>query len=236
MDPTVPVAVVTAAHVLKTPVQEFLKRISGPAADEIGDWLGDKVRAFRSKNAQRTVTRAQEILLETGGEAKEIPLRTLLPLLEGASLEDDPQLSEKWAFLLASAANPTDGPTVLPSFPRILECLSPTDALMLDLLYANEQRGGTVLAADGVEIDRAWTLKDELLAALSITQDDFSLSFANLTGLGLVKTGGRAFGSTKIEFVDQREVGLTMLGTAFVRACSGTVLDSGTNKNQPAAG
>ena len=120
MDPTVPISIVAGASLLKAPVQEFLKRISGPAADEIGEWFRDKVREFRSRNAGRAVARAQQILVGLEREAVEIPLRTLLPLLEGASLEDDPRLSEKWASLLAAAADSAPKTAVLPSFPRIL--------------------------------------------------------------------------------------------------------------------
>ena len=55
---------------------------------------------------------------------------------------------------------------------------------------------------------------------LGISTDRFELSFSNLSGLGLVEVGGRAFGSTLMTVLNKREIGLTALGEAFVGACS----------------
>jgi Abortive infection alpha len=134
MELTVPVAITSAASLLKAPVQEFLSRISGPAGDEIGEWIRDKVHAFCAENAGRALTHAHAILAARGRDPREIPLRTLVPLLQGASLKNDPSLSEKWASLLAAAADPAVAETILPSFPRFLEFLNPRDAAFLDLL------------------------------------------------------------------------------------------------------
>ena len=57
------------------------------------------------------------------------------PLLEGAALEDDENLSNKWAGLLASAATSNEAEHSHPSFPRILSEMSPREALILDKLY-----------------------------------------------------------------------------------------------------
>jgi hypothetical protein len=219
MDLSSAALVLAGITALKEPAQDFLKRASGPAADEIGEWMRDKIHVFRMANAVSAVSKAQEKLALKGREPQEVPLRTLLPLLEGASLEDDPFLSDKWAALLASAADASHQRRVLPSFPHILENLSPTDARMLELMYANEWIGGTVRASDGVDIDRGWTLKEEILVQLEMAVEQFELSYANLFGLGLVEVGARAFGSTRMIVLDKREVGLTALGTAFVAAC-----------------
>jgi hypothetical protein len=63
-----------------------------------------------------------------------VPLKTLLPLLEYASLEQEDDLQEKWAALLANAS--ASGPIlVLPGFSDILKQLSPQEARLLDGIY-----------------------------------------------------------------------------------------------------
>jgi hypothetical protein len=54
--------------------------------------------------------------------------------MQNASLEGDDNLQDKWAALLANAADPTQA-TVLPAFPEILRQLSNHDARFLSRLY-----------------------------------------------------------------------------------------------------
>src|SRR5690606_5504871 len=81
---------------------QFLERLTGPAATELGLMWGDKARYYRYRNQVRLLIRAREMLEKAGLAANHVPLRTLLPLLEGAATEDDESLSEKWAALLAN--------------------------------------------------------------------------------------------------------------------------------------
>lgn len=84
--------------------QNFLRRIFGPLA-EVGDLLSDKIRFYRWQSSLQTITRAKQIASEHGFNAKEVPFKTLIPLLEKASLEEDQSpLIEKWANLLATAS------------------------------------------------------------------------------------------------------------------------------------
>ncbi len=61
-----------------------------------------------------------EDLSEADVSPTSVPLRTLLPLLEGAALEEDDDLSTKWAALLANAATPNSPLAIYPSFPHAL--------------------------------------------------------------------------------------------------------------------
>ena len=80
--------------------KEFLIKLAGPATEEIGFMLQDNVRYYRLKNQLKILSQAKQLLAEAGLEPKAIPLRTLLPLLEGAALEDNDFLSSKWAALI----------------------------------------------------------------------------------------------------------------------------------------
>ncbi|HEY0019575.1 MAG TPA: hypothetical protein VGC13_24950 [Longimicrobium sp.] len=109
----------------------FLARIAGGAADEFGKMFAERVRLMRYGQSLKLAARAAEMVRQSGGNPKEVPVGTLLPLLEKASLEDDPKLFEMWAALLANTAL---GTVERPKLAYILEQLTPLDAHVLSLL------------------------------------------------------------------------------------------------------
>jgi hypothetical protein len=66
-------------------------------------------------------------------------LATLVPLLEAASLQDDPTLAEKWAALLANAADPLSRLDITPVYADILRQLSSQEVKVLDMLFNEAQ-------------------------------------------------------------------------------------------------
>jgi hypothetical protein len=123
------------------------------------------------------------MLNQAGIEPKSVPLRVLVPLLEGASLEDDDDLSTKWAALLANAATPEYNVNLIPSFSNILSQLSPRDAKVLDLLskekwYHQSKPENIYLFAFRPTIQQAANSSDE----------EFNSSIDNLMRLGLCVT------------------------------------------------
>lgn len=120
---------------LADPVVHFAKRLAGPAAEEVGLLFGDKVRLYRFEKTLEAFRRAREMVIAAGFEPREIPIKTLFPLLEGASLEDDDSLQDCWAALIANAANPAASVEVKPAFAGILKSLSPQEAGLLNAIY-----------------------------------------------------------------------------------------------------
>jgi hypothetical protein len=175
--------------------REFLSKLAGPATEEIGFLLQDKARFYRLKNQLGVLAQAKQLLAEAGLEPKAIPLRTLLPLLEGAALEDDGFLSAKWAALIANASicnQPSDNH---PSFPKILSEISPQDALLIDHLA---ERGG--------EFD--WNnFRNEMSKELSISHDQVNHSHNNLFRLMLWLT-------------KRNIITITPFGKLFLKACT----------------
>src|SRR5688500_3646557 len=82
----------------------LLARVLGPAADEVGAVLAEKVRGFFGRNVRAVAQRAEDMLAAAGKEPQEIAMRDAVPLLEGARAEDDPAMQERWAALLANAS------------------------------------------------------------------------------------------------------------------------------------
>ena len=113
----------------------FLAKILGPGAEEIGEIGRDYIKGRRAKNAERTLSDADKLLTEIGREPQEVPLDVAVPLLEAASLQENPTLAELWAALLANAADPAQRVAVQPGFAEVLRQLTPTDAQVMALLY-----------------------------------------------------------------------------------------------------
>ena len=79
--------------------------------------------------------KATAFLREMGANPRAVPLKTLVPLVELSSLEEewDDEMVDRWAALLANAS--LDPKRVPPSFPRILSELSSNEARILQALY-----------------------------------------------------------------------------------------------------
>ena len=117
----------------------FVNKLLGPSAEELGASIAEHARIYRLQNTINVFKKAQKMVAEAGFEPKQVHMKTLLPLLEGASLEDVPNLSDKWAALLANAANPNETVGVKPIFADILRQLMPKDAQLLDQLFGETE-------------------------------------------------------------------------------------------------
>ena len=124
------------ASAISQPLQDFLGKILGPAASEAGEILADRVKYARWKNSLNLIEQAQKEIEKRGIDPQKIPLKTLVPILEGASLEsDDENWQTKWSNLLISAAS---GHSTHPSYPKILSEIAQLEAKILDYLYELE--------------------------------------------------------------------------------------------------
>jgi hypothetical protein len=97
-----------------------------------------KIAEARREIAQEVLSKAQEMLREAGAEPRPVvPLKTVVPLLQYASLEEDEDLQERWAALLANAVGSSD---VHPFFPQALSQLGPIEARLLDFMYGHAMK------------------------------------------------------------------------------------------------
>lgn len=135
-------AVGTAAGVVNVAakqLQDFIAAITGHAGESIGTILGS-IAKRRIDNADSVGRKAYLTILNIGVSPQAIPLPVLVPLLEGASLQEDPSMQEMWANLFATAADPRHASSVVPSFPSVLRELRRADAQLLEGLYNNTRR------------------------------------------------------------------------------------------------
>ena len=155
-------------------IKSFLEKIAGPAAEEIGLMFQDKVKFYRLKNQLNILNKAKLYLDKNKIEPKPIPLRTLLALLEGASLEDNDYLADKWAALISNASSGSLNNEKHPSFPKVLMELSPIDAILYDEIYSMDD---TII----------WNnFKPAFAKKHSLRIEDVSFSYENLFRLSLI--------------------------------------------------
>ncbi|MCU1268796.1 MAG: hypothetical protein JWN74_90 [Acidobacteriaceae bacterium] len=114
------------------PLTDLLDKIAGPAAEEVGLTFQDSVRTFRLKRQIRLMQRAKEMIDRSGLTPRRVPLKLLLPIFENASIEEDDELQDRWAALLANNAGGNYMATV---FPELLRQLSSGDACLLRMCF-----------------------------------------------------------------------------------------------------
>lgn len=196
-------------------IRELVRDFLGPPAAEAGQYLADKVRIYRFNAAIRALQSAKKKIAESGLDAHPIDLKRLIPMLEGASLEEDDDLVSRWAGLIASAATLGD---TLPAFADILRQLSPEEARMLDFMFDNAAQV-LGLAEPALAVEKA-----NLQKASGLSQERFIVRIQNLHRLELIvqlTTGGMEPVRGFRGWGHLGHVGLTALGEAFVKACRG---------------
>ncbi len=114
--------------------KEFVDKLIMPATEEVGLLLKDSVSLWRMKNQVRVLMSAKGYCEENGIEPSQVSPKLLLPLLEGASIEDDELLQDKWAILLS---NLVDSEQNIQNhvFPYILGQISSTEFMTLEAAY-----------------------------------------------------------------------------------------------------
>ena len=200
--------------------KEFRQLVYGflyPIVQESGEYFADKIRFARITNVNTMLKRSIEILEAKGIEPNPVALKTMLPLIEGCSLEEKTELVETWALLLASAAA---GNSLVTSYAHILIELTPQDARILSAISDRNdyqiQTAGFIAIGASVE---------KIVNETDVDNPEIVIILGNLNRLGLIYSvagDNRLFYSqTPIAATPEEYVGLTPLGKGFIEACKG---------------
>lgn len=103
-------------------VGRFLDGISRGVITELSQLLGQQVAYWRFRNAVTIALKAQNFLASKGLEPQQLSaeLRVIVPLLEYASYEDEPELQKMWASLLAASISPDFDSSMHPKYSELL--------------------------------------------------------------------------------------------------------------------
>ena len=198
---------------------EFLGKVLNVPATELGEVFGDRVKYWRARQAIRLTLRIRDVLAQSGVEEPcTIPANVLIPSLEAGSLETDEGMRERWAALLANAADPESTAPVTPAFHRVLSEMTPFEVQVLDWMY---EKG---FQSDSLE---QFTSTADLEAVksrfpeASLDNLTFKVIVSNLCRLGVSEpkhyTQTRVGGSASVQKYDS--IKLTPFGAEFVHAC-----------------
>ncbi len=197
--------------------QDFLNSLFKPAAQELGNILGDNVRHWRFNNAVRITLEAKKLIEKHGIQLKQVSPTILLPILEQSSLADDESLQKKWVALLANAAS-HQSPAVHVSFPRVLSELTYIEAKIMDFLYVKS------LAADKVTMVSYTVPYEDIVSALQITDEEYFLAIDHLFAVGLCVSSNvtviPTFDSMEVAIRNTRSLVITGYGFEFIKACT----------------
>lgn len=193
---------------------ELIRELLAPSARVLGEGMAAGLQSWRDIRVakfEQITEQAVRMLSEAKHSTRPVPARMLIPIIERASLEDEPELVRVWAALLANSAS-IQG-MVLPSFPKILEELSPSEVRMLSTLQAGSR--------DVKKLREAEQTVGKLMRHVG-TQDELHLAVINLERLQLVRAelGHNPFARVPDNMLLQANIGLTNFGARFVLACT----------------
>jgi hypothetical protein len=115
---------------------KFLALLLKPGTREFGEWIGDRIHIMRVQNLEKLAVKTKAQLDAYGTKPKPVPTKILVEVVEKCSIEDDEEMIDRWASLLASSAS---GVNVPPSYVQTLASLSPTEARFFD--YVARRQG-----------------------------------------------------------------------------------------------
>ncbi len=197
--------------------KHFLGKLLDPATEEGGGILSDTVKFWRFKNKVNLTLKVKEFLEAKGINPRKVLPKTLYPILENGSLEEDDDMQTRWSAMLAHAADPTSPVKVRPSFPEILKQLSPLEVHLLDKFYESvKDKPKDEQKISSIE-------KAKALKLFGVSSEEYEILVENLFRLGLCQTpsseGGVTIGEYPVVIRTYDFIKLTPLGEDFIKSC-----------------
>lgn len=198
---------------------KFVGRYVDGRLKQISGIVEDKLSYVRWERTQRLRARADAYLAEKGLDAptRLLPLKVGVPLIEAASLEEDDDLQDYWARLLANAADAESGVEVQRRFVSILQDFNPLEAQVLSKIASEPEEVRRKVIHTAELPDRAIPHEEEggRDEAPGAPSADVELALWNLVRLGCVASSATYGGGATVY-----SVRITELGIAIVEACT----------------
>jgi hypothetical protein len=155
----------------------FLKQTFGTVPEDmIGLLGGDWLKARRMENFARIAEKAQRRLKLRNVTSTTPPrLPVLLPLINAAADEENDELQDLWARLLAAAADPARAKSFRAAFVDAAKKMDPLDAAVLKALPTSHFNP---------------VIYRQLSGQLGVSTDEIEISIDNLLSLGFIRSLG----------------------------------------------
>lgn len=168
------------------PVTEATKILTKSCTDFMGETVGELIRDeahyLRWKNANRVLDRAEKYLEERNAQGKNsIPLGLAIRFMDGASIEEDPNIQDMWARLLANAADPKNEYEISKTHITLISELNSLDAQVLEFF---ETQGWLNIKSVALSTGHNPLDCKEIASKLKVSSEDAGLALGNLWRLG----------------------------------------------------
>lgn len=203
------------------PFTAIVKRMLGPAADEVAEMWRDRIRAYRYDRQVKLLEKVEKIAKEHRLKLGPVPPKILFPLLEGASMEDNEELHTMWAALLANAASADYAHKVRPGFIATLQQMAPDEAAVLNWIFVRvSPTSFAMLPMQDLERDLGFTSGEDGVHLLRVCLGGLEAAgiFTSLTTVEYNRYVF-AFDTGDDNFSTGLPWQLTRRGLDFVRAC-----------------
>jgi hypothetical protein len=195
----------------------FIDGLFGNSISNSVGLIGDKLAYYRLEKAIELQDRVEQKLAARGVKKRYLPVAFGLPIVEKATIEDDPVLQDKWANLLANARDATYDKPLRRNYTSILADMEALDTLILDAIVR------AYLALPDDRKKSALFVKDLMIKEMKLLESDGENSIRNLMRLGLFKpgnvTGGVSIGGHPVSsYKDTEMFGITAMGLDFYHA------------------
>lgn len=201
----------------------FFAKVFREPLDEVSGMITDKLRFIRWKRMVQMADEVNKILEEKKvTNTRAVPPKIALPIIEEASLEDDPSLQFLWNHLLANAMNPDFNDELRYGFIEMIKGITGIEARLLSEFYKVLDRDGKLRPL--CEVFQYSLTKEQIMQALLISVDVYAISVNNLMRMQLLSPAilkGRVqLGNEPLTIYKGIDaVTLTPLGVKFVEAC-----------------
>lgn len=201
----------------------FFAKVFQEPINEISGMITDKLRFIRWKKMVQMSEEVNSILQQKQiTNTRAVPPKIALPIIEEATLEDDPNLQYLWNHLLANAMNPNFNDEIRYGFIEMIKGITGIEAKLLHEFYEVLRRENKLMPLN--KVFEYSVTKEQLISALKITIDVYAISVNNLMRMQLISPailkGGVRIGSEPITIYKGIDaITLTPLGVKFVEAC-----------------
>jgi hypothetical protein len=205
--------------------EKLLSTLLGEGFQEIGGIFGDKMRLKRLENQIKILDKATQIMEKSGKRPHQINLKTLVPLLEKSSLEEEENLQNKWANLISNIAS-SDENGIEHKLVNTLSFLSSDEVKILDYLhfrfnfrrdkiFENSQRSSykKYKTHDEIKPNSITFAFKDIKKHFNLTQEIASIYIDNLESLGILRNDdpdiGIDEGFSDGEIIEEKHKGIS---------------------------
>jgi len=209
----------SAIEAAKDAVSFIGKYLDGPLT-QMSLLLEDRLRYARTTRLIRLRMRLEEEVKAFGSmvEIKPLPIKFAISALEEGSLEDDDELQDLWARLLANTIDVNSGVAPRRAHVSMIRDMSRLDALVFEAIYSvPDVPGGKAIVTYELpeKAYRADGLKKEDVPEPS---EEIALSMSNLERIGAIAFGASWAGAEIFKFANKTTAGRELMRATKRRA------------------